>query len=36
MKAKRQSREKLFKEINVAMKDPEMRKGIREFIKATS
>lgn len=36
MKAKRHSREKLAKEIREAMKDPEMRKGIREFIKATS
>ncbi len=30
------TKEKLIKEINKAMKDPEMRKGIREFVRATS
>lgn len=36
MKVKTKSKEKLVKEISEAMKDPEMRKGVREFIKATS
>jgi len=36
MKTKVKPREKLAKDISEAMKDPEMRKGIREFIKATS